>query len=983
MRKIIIFSFLILSVISFCTKGFDEKEIKRKDDAYLIDLNGIFLMHCKGTPYEIGVQQAYLSQYLGEISGDEPTRLDPFMQEHKGIEKLEWFFNEFYYNFKMGPEIIRNISQEYLEEIQGFADTIAPDDEQMYQSLIRSNAFQELTLTGCTSFAFWDKATRSKTLLHARNLDIMDLGELADFAFISIIEPQNGFPFITVQYPTQVGLLHGMNSQGLVVTVNFSIARDKNTTLDGICWPFLVREIIQYDSTLDEAIERIKRAPKTIGLNIMISDSKENKAVVLEVTANEYIVRESDNNYIYAANRYLTEYMRNFQSGTYSQSKEREERLEELYYKNTEKIDSKVVASFLRDKYKPGSANYNNFEWAIDIPGSVISIIFDPENLMLWCSKISEKVPAPDNPMRAVSLKKAIEGENPVLHVLDIYPSTSNEHQEKWLIWAKARINEANGLYNEGQKKLDNVLESFPEAAAPLKSSAITDVKMGNFQSAREKLIKITEQDDILPQTLRESMVYLGVLNDVEGNREKALGYYRKSLEIDILELEGLYENEPVDSFYKWAKLGLETPLNLSKDNEIYKIAGKIPFLKSAFSLEKYDLAKISVYKNLEGKTINRIVYSGLHTTKPSVLGNVLNMESGELLSLDTFRTASLKLSELGSLQSHNFAAMPVDSGNVDITVRLREGFGFYLDPVQQLITMATEILFEQKLSVTYYNAFGMLGVIKAGFSWSDSQEKSISLSFPVKDIPFKASYVNYIKATDIGWGKYSGSSYSLMKNELYSGCSIYGSPRDIIKIAITYENVQVETLQSTSGLVIDDNDYLHLNVEYKRMISPPYVGLPYKYKCSLFPSVMLDFSNVYFHFNGYFSKILVPFNGITIKPYFSLGIMSPETPFDYWYTLGNYPDFASAWGTITVQKYIFAGAEMRLQFTSGFFISTLADTGKFWEDSSNWDFSKPAMDLGIGIGYQISGSNAVKVYYLYDPLNRLSNFTFGMFSNY
>ncbi|MFW6120683.1 MAG: C45 family autoproteolytic acyltransferase/hydrolase [Petrotogales bacterium] len=983
MKKLILFSLLFLSMISFCLDSFDEKDIKRKDEAYLVNLDGIFLMHCKGSPYEIGTQQAYLSQYLGEVSGDEPTKLDPFMQEYKGIDRLIWTFREFYYNYKLGPEIIRNIPLEYLEEIQGFADTIAPEDEKMYQSLIRSNAFQELALTGCTSFAFWNDATRSKTLLHARNLDIMDLGDLADSAFISIVEPQKGFPFVTVQYPTQVGLLHGMNDQGLVVTVNYSIAKKDDTTLDGICWPFLVREIIQYDSTLDEAIERIKQAPRTIGLNIMISDSKVNKAVVVEVTANEYAVRESESDYIYAANRYLTEYMKNFQSGTYSQSKEREERLEELYMLNAGKIDSEVVATFLRDKYAPGSANYQNFEWAIDIPGSVISIVFDPENLIIWASKINENIPAPDNPMRAISLKRALEGSNPVLNELDIYPSNESEHHEKWLLWAEARTDEAQSLYNESSEKLQNVLESLPEAVAPLKLSAEIDINQGNFQSAREKLREIVEQKNVLPQTLRESLIYLGVLNDVEGNREKALEYYRMSLQINVPELEELYENEPVDKFYKWAKLGLETSLELTKDNGIYNITGSLPFFESAFSLEKYETAEESVYKNLEGEKVNRIVYSGLHKTKTSIIDDILNLETGDIFTLDSLKTASLKLSELGSLQGHNFAIMPVKTNDVDVTLRLREGFGLYLDPVDRLVNMATEMLFEQKLSFSYYNAFGVLGVIKVGFSWSNSKEKFVSLSFPVKGTPFKVTYTNYTKSTVINRGKYSGSSYSLKKNEFYTGWSLYGSPRDVFKMSVIYENVQVETIQSTSGLAIEDNYYLHLETDYRRKILSQYIGLPYKYQINLSPSAMLDFSDIYFQFNGSLSTLLVPCNGITLKPYLSTGIMSPEMPFDYWYRLGNYPAFASARGTIAVQKFVYAGMEFRLQFSSGLFLSALVDVGKFWEDSSDWDFSEPAIDLGMGIGYQISGSSAFKVYYFYDPLNNLSNFSFGVMSNY
>jgi hypothetical protein len=296
---------------------------------------------------------------------------------------------------------------------------------------------------------------------------------------------------------------------------------------------------------------------------------------------------------------------------------------------------------------------------------------------------------------------------------------------------------------------------------------------------------------------------------------------------------------------------------------------------------------------------------------------------------------------------------------------------------------MATEIMFEKKLSVTYYNAFGILGVIKAGFSWNDSQEKFVSASFPLKGIPFSALYENYIKTVYVDSGKYGGSSYSLRKNVLSTGFTIYSGPMDSFKTSAVFENVHVESVQSTSGLAIDDSNYLNLKTVYRRIVESPYEELPYKYRLDLSPSVMLDFSNAYFGFDGSAYALFAPFIGFTVKPYLSMGIISPHTPFDYWYKLGSYPDFASAWGPITVQKFICAGIEMRLQFTSGIFLTVMADSGKFWEDSSNWNLSGPVVDLGIGIGYQISGSSALKVYYFYDPLNGLSNVSFGIMSNY
>ena len=57
---------------------------------------------------------------------------------------------------------------------------------------------------------------------------------------------------------------------------------------------FLLRQIVQYASTLDEAVEIVLGTPRTFGMNIVISDSKIPDAVVLEVDANRFAIRKAE-----------------------------------------------------------------------------------------------------------------------------------------------------------------------------------------------------------------------------------------------------------------------------------------------------------------------------------------------------------------------------------------------------------------------------------------------------------------------------------------------------------------------------------------------------------------------------------------------------------------------------------------------------------------------------------------------------------------
>ena len=114
-----------------------------------------------------------------------------------------------------------------------------------------------------------------------------------------------------------------MNDQGITVSMNYSLVDQVDNSLDGMAMVLLMRKIVQYASTLDEAIEMVLNTPRTFGMNIVISDSKIPDAVVLEVDANRYAIRRAQDGVLFATNQFNTEYMGQFQGSSWLASARR------------------------------------------------------------------------------------------------------------------------------------------------------------------------------------------------------------------------------------------------------------------------------------------------------------------------------------------------------------------------------------------------------------------------------------------------------------------------------------------------------------------------------------------------------------------------------------------------------------------------------------------------------------------------------------
>jgi isopenicillin-N N-acyltransferase like protein len=240
------------------------------------------IVHVQGTPYEVGyaqglIQKEYLREfifktydYFLQLAVDEMgDKISPFWQSviiFKGLNRaLDWC-----------AEITAPFTPiEFYDELHGLADASGVD----YQTLLRLNMFPEITKASCSFFGANGNATVStgKTF-QLRALDYDTVGPFKDYPQLTIYHPTDGKPFANLGWPGSIGVLSGFSSEHLAVSeIGAYFADDsfgqgtENTPpqkVQGEPWMFILRDVLKYESSLTEAIERIQNSNRTCNLII-------------------------------------------------------------------------------------------------------------------------------------------------------------------------------------------------------------------------------------------------------------------------------------------------------------------------------------------------------------------------------------------------------------------------------------------------------------------------------------------------------------------------------------------------------------------------------------------------------------------------------------------------------------------------------------------------------------------------------------------
>lgn len=411
-KIIVIFIFLFLGGCSaFKTNfktpnvnnySFEIPKVIEKNDTLRIYKNNYLLknkqnlweLYSQGNPYQLGLTSGALLEKLykkqDSIFYQKINSFVPSQRKQKILfHFLKWF----------NRDIDKNIIPEYQAELYGishYSDTVFNRYIPAYQRSMYlhaahdiGHALQDLMLVGCSSLVVWGDKTPDGKLLIGRNLDFYVGDDFAQNKLISFVKPSSGIPFMSVSWAGMIGVVSGMNYEGLMVTINASksdIPFKAKTPISLLC-----REILQYASTLEEAVEITKKRSVFVSENILVASAKDKKAIIIEISPRKIDVFESPNydNLIctnhFQSDGYLSD-KKNIKQIKETHSFYRHQKIQELLQKSN-KISPEYMAEILRNTegLNKKSLGYGN-EKAINQLLAHHGIIFKPEEKLVWVS---------------------------------------------------------------------------------------------------------------------------------------------------------------------------------------------------------------------------------------------------------------------------------------------------------------------------------------------------------------------------------------------------------------------------------------------------------------------------------------------------------------------------------------------------------------------------------------------------------------------
>jgi predicted choloylglycine hydrolase len=527
--------------------------------------NGLKVAYFAGTPEEIGAQMYHLTV---EPREQEMTAIFKSLQSmnNTGNGLLDAFRNV-YAKLKFLPAFKRFIPREYLDELKGFINEASKGTENSIDELLLGNAFQDLMLVyGCSFFSAWGEASRNGNLIVGRNLDFANLDQIARAQLLAFYAPQQGYDFVTLTYPSNVGIMHGMNEKGLVIAMAYSMAVPSEMTIDGVPYTIMLRHLLQYAANVDEAIGIIKEMPRTVGLNILVADGSAREAVIVEVSAHRMAVREAGAEpFIYAANRYQMPYMKQYQASGWLSSASREKRFEQLKEFWWGRFDVNSAIEVMRDKNDPAVAGGAGLHPSIQNEGTIASMVFDASAREIWLST-SGGVLSGEHSFIGFSAPDIWNSGQPPADVLGVVPAP--EETQFVLDWRQAmhitNLIYINGDYQNALELLSPIQERHPDDEHILSLLGKCHIELYNLEEARQVFERLVSLPAIYePCNLLKAHFWLGVIYDQFGNRERAVEHYRAALAVEVPDVQ-----DDFDQVRSFCRAGLERPLTMKKKED-------------------------------------------------------------------------------------------------------------------------------------------------------------------------------------------------------------------------------------------------------------------------------------------------------------------------------------------------------------------------------------------------------------------------------
>lgn len=243
----------------------------------------IKMLHAYGNMYQMGLAQGELLkedlrsfiselwEYIASQADDSLPKWLPDKYKHLGVGKaIGLALDLTYYATR------RWTNSKYYQEMKGVSDASGVD----FKVLRRIHMIGELTKGHCSMFGAWGEATKNGEVVQLRALDWDFDGPYRKYPLVTVYHPsskKDGNAWVNIGFAGWLGVLSGVSEQQMAVSeigVSYPDTSFGKESRFGNPFTFLLRDVLQFDKSIDETIHRMKTTRRTCNLILGTGDGK-------------------------------------------------------------------------------------------------------------------------------------------------------------------------------------------------------------------------------------------------------------------------------------------------------------------------------------------------------------------------------------------------------------------------------------------------------------------------------------------------------------------------------------------------------------------------------------------------------------------------------------------------------------------------------------------------------------------------------------
>lgn len=206
----------------------------------------------------------------------------------------------------------------------------------------------------CTTFAASGAATAGGRLVLARNCDFEAGPIFDDRKVVFFVAPDRGARYVAVSWAGMMGVVSGVNEHGLALVLHAARTERTRWPRTGTPVPFLLRDALLHDRTIEEVAERFRRNGAHAAALVVAAEAATGRSAVIETDPERTVVVPATDEVSVCANTLTapewqadTVVAAGLRAGS---SPLRHARLRELVDASRGRLDVATAGSILRDR---------------------------------------------------------------------------------------------------------------------------------------------------------------------------------------------------------------------------------------------------------------------------------------------------------------------------------------------------------------------------------------------------------------------------------------------------------------------------------------------------------------------------------------------------------------------------------------------------------------------------------------------------------